>query len=101
MYLEISKHTIWINSNGTQKDNEKVTMFHRLLVEHGLNDGSCLETNKNGKGIALTVCDYSTVEELRQYTQDVKALIKAEKLTPTEQDTQIARECEYQINLEY
>ena len=101
MYLEFNRHTIWINSNGTQRDNEKVVMFHRLLIEQGLDDGSCLETNKNGKGIALNVCDFSIIEELKQYSQDVKLLIKDKKLTPSEKDKQLARECEYQINLEY
>lgn len=101
MYFEFNKHTIWINSNGAQKDNEKVVMFHRLLVQNGLDDGSFLETNKNGKGIALTVCDYSTIEELKEYVKDVKELVKSEKLSPTSEDIKEARQCEYQMDLEY
>lgn len=102
MYLEFTKHNIWINSNGTQKDNDKVVMFKRVLIDQcDLKDGSCLETNKNGKGICLNVSEYSTIEELKEYARVAKEYIKDKNIKPSDQDVMMARECEQQIDLTY
>ena len=56
---DISMHVIWVNSTDFDSTVKAVKVHEILVYEFGYTDSLTLEEGNRGKGVSISVCDFS------------------------------------------